>query len=87
MPAVSVSSSAEQEIVPVNPNRFELWIKNTGTVDVHLNVSSTANTNHYPLSAGESMVISQERPARAAIRGIAASGTGTIKYSEFTNFV
>jgi len=85
MPTVSVSSVTEQEIVSANPYRFELWIKNAGTVDVYLNTGSAATTGEFYLSQGESLIISNERPVKCSIRGIAVSGTGSIKYTEFSS--
>lgn len=81
MPAVSVSSAASTTIVPVDYNRTIVVITNTDTSALlHINFGASATTNEAYIGPGGNMTIGDSR-CKAAINGIASTGTITAKYS------
>jgi len=82
MPAVSVTSSASTEIVPANYQRTLLLITNSdSSALLHIAFGEPATTSHAYISPGGNMTIGDSR-CRAAINGIASTGTLSAKYSE-----
>jgi hypothetical protein len=74
------------DLVPANPSRVYLYVKNTGTLGTsdNVNIQTAAAVNIAELAPTEWLFFPVEENLNLKVDAATASGTSTIEYSYFT---